>query len=130
MLRSGICALMVAFAAAPAVADEIGAVEFANSCAQCHGADGKGDGPISPYLLNTPPDLTMLSQMNDGEFPAAEVYDFIDGTADVAAHGGRDMPMWGDRYKESATSQRGETAAMVARGRILSLVYYLESIQQ
>lgn len=130
MLRSGICALMVAFAAAPVVADEIGADEFANSCAQCHGANGKGDGPISPYLLNTPPDLTALSQMNGGEFPAAAVYDFIDGTADVAAHGGRDMPVWGDRYKASATSQRGETADMVARGRILSLVYYLESIQE
>jgi hypothetical protein len=40
------------------------------------------------------------------------------------------MPIWGERFQASATSQRGETADMVARGRILSLVSYLQSIQQ
>lgn len=40
------------------------------------------------------------------------------------------MPIWGERFRASATSQRGETEEMVARGRILSLVYYLQSIQE
>jgi hypothetical protein len=53
----------------------------------------------------------------------------IDGRDGVRAHGST-MPIWGERFEASATSQRGETADMVARGRILSLIYYLQSIQE
>ncbi len=121
--------------AMPAAAQDLGAIEFANSCAQCHGLDGKGDGPVSPHLLTAPPDLTVLSRLNDGVFPIANVYSIIDGTADVAVHGGRDMPVWGDRYmtemREDITAHYSWSEARAyALNRVLVLVEYLASIQE
>ena len=126
---------LVAILGLPAAAQDIGAIEFGNSCAQCHGADGKGDGPVSPYLLNAPPDLTMLSKTNDGVFPIARVYSIIDGTADVAVHGGRDMPVWGDRYmtemRSDATAHYSWIEARTyAQSRVLALVEYIATIQE
>ena len=119
----------------PVGAQDLGAIEFANSCAQCHGADGKGDGPVSPHLLNTPPDLTLLSRMNGGVFPLEDVYSVIDGRADVAVHGGRDMPVWGDRYmtemQADATAHYSWAEARAyALTRVLALVEYISSIQE
>ncbi len=34
---------------------------FAINCAQCHGADAKGDGPVAVYLQNKPANLTSLA---------------------------------------------------------------------
>lgn len=136
MSRTGILALMaVVMVGVPAGAQDLGAIEFANSCAQCHGADGKGDGPVAPYLLNTPPDLTVLSQRNDGVFPIAEVYSVIEGTADVAVHGGRDMPVWGDRYVTEALEDEKAHYSWVesrayALNRLLALVQYVALIQE
>lgn len=136
MLRNAIFAVMAsASLTLPCSAQELGAMEFANSCAQCHGADAKGDGPVSPYLLNAPPDLTALSLMNDGVFPLADVYAIIDGTADVAVHGGRDMPVWGDRYTremlEDTTAHYSMSDARAhALVRVLALVEYISTIQQ
>ena len=119
----------------PGYAQNLGAIEFANSCAQCHGADGKGDGPISPYLLRPPPDLTALSKTNGGVFPIEKVYSVIDGRTDVAVHGGRDMPVWGDRYmtemREDMTAHYSWTEARAyALTRVLALVEYIAEIQE
>ena len=136
MLRNAIFAIMAsASLTLPCSAQDLGAIEFANSCAQCHGADAKGDGPVSPYLLNPPPDLTTLSLMNEGVFPLADVYSIIDGTADVAVHGGRDMPVWGDRYmsemREDVTAHYSWSEARAyALTRVLALVEYISTIQQ
>lgn len=88
-----------------------------------------GDGPFADLLNISTPSLLGLTRANDGVFPFEEVVATIDGRDGVRAHGSA-MPIWGERFQASATSQRGETAEMVARGRILSLVYYLQSIQQ
>lgn len=119
----------------PATAQDLGGIEFANSCAQCHGQDAKGDGPVAPHLLAPPPDLTALSQQNDGVFPIANVYSIIDGTADVAVHGGRDMPVWGDRYvtemlEDTSVHYSWSEARAIALNRVLALVEYIASIQE
>ena len=88
-----------------------------------------GDGPLAGLLNIATPSLLELSQANDGDFPFEAVLTTIDGRDGVRAHGS-EMPVWGERFQSSATSQRGETEEMIARGRILSLVYYLRSIQQ
>ncbi len=88
-----------------------------------------GDGPLAELLNISTPSLLGLRQANDGSFPFEAVLTTIDGRDGVRAHGST-MPVWGERFQSSATSQRGETADMVARGRILSLAYYLQSIQQ
>lgn len=122
--------LGLAFVGASSVAaDELGQQEFVTYCAGCHGTEGKGDGPLAGMFAIETPDLTLITERAGGaEFPFSTVLSLIDGR-DVRAHGG-EMPIWGERFQYRAPSQRGETADMVARGRILSLVSYLESIQQ
>ena len=88
-----------------------------------------GDGPLAGLLKIETPNLTTITKRTGGgDFPFYNTLKLIDGR-DVRAHGGA-MPIWGERFQASATSQRGETAEMVARGRILSLVSYLRSIQE
>ena len=113
----------------PALADVDGEREYNVACAGCHGESAMGDGPLAGLLNISTPSLLSLKQENDGSFPFEGILTTIDGRDGVRAHGST-MPIWGERFKASATSQRGETADMVARGRILSLVYYLQSIQQ
>ncbi|MBV8357584.1 MAG: hypothetical protein JO189_06555, partial [Deltaproteobacteria bacterium] len=55
-------------------------LDFRRYCAQCHGMDGTGDGPVAPALKKKPANLTLLSKNNGGVFPEKEVRDFIDGT--------------------------------------------------
>ena len=61
----------------------------------CHGKEGKGDGPAAKALTKAPADLTKLAASNNGMFPDVKVRRYIEGLDDVAAHGTRDMPMWG-----------------------------------
>ena len=110
-------------------ADSIGQREYMIACAGCHGESGKGDGPVAEHLKIETPDLTGLAAKNGGEFPFEYTVFMIDRRNVIPVHG-NDMPVWGDRFQASATSRSGETAEMVARGRILSLAYYLQSIQQ
>ncbi|MCU4654206.1 cytochrome c [Roseibacterium sp. SDUM158016] len=123
--------LLAAFAlvSSPSFADSVGEQEYMVACAGCHGESGLGDGPLAGLLNIETPNLRGLSMANGGTFPVGAVLATVDGRDGVRAHGSA-MPVWGDRFQASASSERGETAEMVARGRILSLVYYLESIQQ
>ncbi|MDU8910398.1 cytochrome c [Aestuariicoccus sp. MJ-SS9] len=116
-------------ASGPAFADVVGEQEYMAACAGCHGESARGDGPLAGLLNISTPSLLELSKANDGAFPLDAVLKTVDGRDGVRAHGSA-MPVWGERFQVSATSQRGETADMVARGRILSLVYYLQSIQE
>ena len=108
-----------------AVAEEelIGSNEFRVSCASCHGVGGRGDGHLAQYLTVKPTDLTTLTKNNDGDYPFLRVFQIIDGRTQVAGHGERAMPVWGDRYKL-------ENAEAYTRARILELVYYIQNIQQ
>lgn len=127
---------IVAVAATGAVAQDItiGAREFANSCAQCHGIDGRGDGYLAGFLNAEAPDLTMVQKNNGGVFPVSAVYAIIEGSAPAGVHGDSDMPAWGDRYSADANTQLGMefTAAdrdAFVRARILALIEYVASIQ-
>lgn len=110
--------------------ESAGQTEFMNSCATCHGESGKGNGPFAS-LMNVPvPSLTTLSAQNDGKFPFLDTFMTIDGRTQVAGHGGP-MPVWGDRYIADAAGDYGAYGAeVVTRGRILTLVNYLESLQE
>jgi hypothetical protein len=109
----------------------VGSEEFQVSCAVCHGPDGRGDGSMARHLTVKPSDLTQLARNNDGRFPFLEVFQMIDGRQEIAVHGTRAMPIWGDRYKVEAAVKYGPyNTETVVRGRILELVQYLEAIQQ
>lgn len=110
-----------------------GAAEFANSCASCHGRDAKGAGFLTRVFRDVDPgDLTQLAKNNGGVFPFDAVFNVIDGRAEVAAHGDRKMPVWGDRYWATAMTEFGpeEFNEQRARNRILELVFFLQAIQE
>ena len=116
--------------AQPSPEEEIaagGKPAFEQNCATCHGADAKGGGVASNLLTVKPSDLTMISKKNDGTFPFWRVYNVIDGREDVKGHGSREMPIWGTEFRAQAGPS--PLAQSQVRGRILELVYYLQSIQ-
>jgi mono/diheme cytochrome c family protein len=123
---------LVSMTAFATLADEAGKTEFMNSCASCHGTDGKGSGPVSDALSLIAPDLTGLAAANEGQFPMLEVIQIIDGRSGVRGHGtDAGMPVWGAVYKAPLVGEIGPYGSEIAvRGRILSLALYLESIQE
>lgn len=108
-----------------------GRTEYLVHCASCHGMDGKGAGPVAEFLKQRPTNLTLLAKNNGGTFPEKRLYDVIDGTAIVGAHGTREMPVWGEVFARQAsnTFNRAETEREV-RGRITRLIDYLKSMQK
>ena len=113
---------------------DVGQAIFRMSCASCHGAEGKGNGPVSSQLKVPPPDLTVLAKKNNGVFPVSRVYEIIDGRQAVIAHGTRDMPIWGFQYSLEQRVQGNPATAIdpdpIVRMRILSIIDYLSRIQQ
>jgi hypothetical protein len=83
---------------------------------------------MSELWKKPPADLTQLSKKNNGQFPFWRVYRTIDGREEVVAHGPRAMPIWGARF----LMQEGGAPLdeHVVLGRILALVYYVESLQE
>ena len=137
MLRHVISALALIplAAAADAQGISLGEFEFQNSCAACHGAKALGHGPLENMLTTKPADLTMLQKENGGVFPVARIYAAIEGTADVQAHGARDMPVWGARYSamladDPAFVYSEAQRETFARTRILALIEYLSTLQK
>lgn len=121
---------VLALSAGPSLAQDPGQVEYLQACAACHGETGVGGGPLAQLMKVEMPDLTQLSAGNNGAFPMAEVIQIIDGRTGVRSHGGP-MPVWGDRFKAEAVPTAGAyRAELAARGRVLSVAYYLESLQQ
>lgn len=80
---------------------DIGKAEYEQKCTICHGPLGKGDGAYSVMLKKPATDLTTLSKKNGGVFPFARVFETIEGTHELKAHGKRDMPIWGKEYRSS-----------------------------
>lgn len=119
----------------------IGADEYRMSCLSCHGVGGRGDGPLAKFLTPKPSDLTAIARnstaqyptLKAGEFPFLRIFQVIDGRAAIEVHGDRAMPVWGNRYlmdqPSSPRAYAGEYEKVI-RGRILELVYYIQSIQQ
>jgi hypothetical protein len=93
---------------------------------------GKGDGSYGYILEKRLPDLTLLSKNNGGVFPLERVYETIDGSATVKAHGTKEMPIWGDRYRMQAAEYYVDVPyddRAFVRTRILALIEYLSTLQ-
>jgi mono/diheme cytochrome c family protein len=105
--------------------------EFESNCAVCHGKSGQGDGSVVELLKRSPPDLTQLSRKNGGVFPIDRVYQTIEGGT-VAAHGSREMPIWGRDYRIQGAEYFMDVPydpEAYVRTRLLWLVEYLSRLQ-
>jgi mono/diheme cytochrome c family protein len=88
-------------------ADENGGKEmYLKYCASCHGSQGKGDGPVSRDLKVKMPDLTALKRSNKGTYPVERVMSSIDGSRVVRAHGTRNMPVWGEVFRQEHEKEK------------------------
>ncbi|MFD1196694.1 c-type cytochrome [Seohaeicola saemankumensis] len=111
----------------------LGKSTYGALCTVCHGDDAKGTGSVAELFAVKPPDLTTLTKRAGGEFPFADVYQVITLGMEAPGHGASEMPIWGDYFKTDALEDRGVKpgdAMYIAVGRVLSLTYYLESIQE
>jgi len=97
---------------------------FVSYCASCHGANGKGDGPVAASLKMPPPDLTMLSKNNHGEFPDRHILAVLENGTGVPSHGTAEMPVWGPLL-----ARLDRANPDVKHLRISNLTAYLKSIQ-
>jgi mono/diheme cytochrome c family protein len=119
-------ALLLLLGAAPASMAPDGEKLFKTYCASCHGATGKGDGVMAPHLRARPADLTLITRRRAGRFDADELRRIVDGRDPVASHGGGDMPVWGDAFKDASDHYSEKSA----QARIRAVVDYLKTIQQ
>ncbi|MCI4428659.1 MAG: c-type cytochrome [Burkholderiales bacterium] len=102
-------------------------------CASCHGAAGKGDGPMLRHLVQAPTDLTLLAKHHGGVFPSLRVSDSIDGRSsrENGPHGSREMPVWGTVFRAPAApgTVGPRDPEREARQRLVDLLDYLSRIQ-
>ena len=100
---------------------------YANYCASCHGANGEGDGPVAAVMATQVPNLRLLSERNNGIFPADAVTEYIDGRTVVFAHGDRSMPVWGDVFSWEDTDDPDQEQRIQAR--ISAIVDFVSELQ-
>lgn len=121
---------------AAAAADDVaksGKQLYEQYCASCHGASGRGDGPVSKSLTIETPDLTRFAQRHGGFFDRDLAERIIDGRHVIGAHlagahGTRTMPVWGE---DLALGERGNPdAERSTRVVITRLADYLWQLQR
>jgi len=92
---------------------ESGRALYQKYCASCHGVDGRGKTPLGELFQKPPPDLTRIAARRGTWFPEAAVKEIVDGR--YAAHGTREMPVWGE---------------LLTGDQIAQIVEYLNTIQR
>lgn len=128
--KFAILALSAAVLSVPAHAGDktpivSGEDEFLWNCAECHGLDARGGGPLAEALIKPPADLTKIAKNNLGVFPADKIYKMIAGAEDVVGHQSFQMPRFWQRFQQTE-GERGYDSAEV---RIEAIVDYLKTIQ-
>jgi mono/diheme cytochrome c family protein len=105
--------------------------DFNLYCSNCHGDEGRGDGPKVFGLSRPPPDLTKLSERNGAVFPRERLQGIIDGREVLKNHGDREMPVWGMWFKMEAEEGLGgaEGDERTVQRRITNLINFLETLQ-
>lgn len=130
-LIAAVLAVVSAAACAQTAKVDLGKREYESKCANCHGTTGKGQGPFVEFLKRSPPDLTTLAKSNGGILPMDRLYQSIRGNT-LAAHGSRDMPIWGREYSLEAANYYIDTpydGEAYVRARVLALLEYINRLQ-
>jgi len=103
---------------------------FHQRCSVCHGMDAKGNGSMydpesADESKRVPPaDLTVLSEHNEGKFPAERIRDAVYGQGLIPAHGTPNMPGWGNVFDNLKSNPKR------LQEDLRNLTGYIESIQE
>lgn len=101
---------------------------YGRFCASCHGAEGRGDGPVAASLRVEVPDLTRIASRAHGADARDRITRIIDGRYIIGAHGTRLMPVWGE---DLARLELGNPdAERSAQTIIARLADYVGSLQR
>lgn len=108
-----------------------GRADYQTFCAGCHGAEGRGDGPVADDLARRPADLTTIAARNGGVFPFVSVMSTIDGYTRRDQHGSA-MPEMGPLIEEGdlVLVDTGGGVMTPTPARLVALAAYLETIQE
>jgi mono/diheme cytochrome c family protein len=101
---------------------------YATYCAVCHGVDGRGNGPAAVALKTQPTNLVTLAKANGGKYPSAHIYSVLQFGTETAAHGSKDMPVWGPALR--SLDRGAPSPEMQEHQRIANLTDYLKTLQQ
>ncbi len=131
-LNKSAIALLIVLCGASAVAAgqkdvAAGRAYFLQYCASCHGKNGDGRGPMASSLKQQPADLRNLSDKYGTPLSIKKLASFIDGREYVAAHGPREMPVWGERFYDIWSAKGSKEGDM--HSRIEKIILYLRTIQ-
>jgi mono/diheme cytochrome c family protein len=101
-----------------------GKLMYTGYCAPCHGADGRGNGPVAGALKSQPTDLTTLAKSNNGKYPDSHVISVLQFGSSMPSHGTAQMPVWGPLLGKMDNVHTQDTQL-----RIANLSHYLHSLQ-
>jgi len=102
---------------------------YLKSCVSCHGATGRGDGPLAAKLDVKPADLTQIAARRDGLWPMVEVISIIDGYHRRTIRREK-MPIFGALAEgKMVLFDAGDGTLAPAPVQLIALANYLESIQ-
>ncbi len=113
LLLSGSALAASGAGTAEAVAVQRGVEHYRIFCANCHGAEGDGNGPTAKLLKITPTNLTLLTRMHGGQFDAVRVLKAMDGRHLVGSE--QKMPVFTDNLQINTA---------------LDIIEFLKTIQQ
>jgi hypothetical protein len=85
-----------------------------------HGSAGRGDGPVSRDLKVKVPNLTLLRGNNKGAYPLDRVMSSIDGSRPVRAHGTRNMPVWGEVFRQEHEKEKYTELTSLLKAKLIA----------
>ena len=109
---------------APRTDPTSGKMMYTSYCAPCHGADGRGNGPVASSLRIPPTDLTGLAKANHGKYPETHIVSVLRFGTELRSHGSADMPVWGTVF-----GKMGKVNPQERDLRTANLSRYLETLQ-
>ncbi len=120
---------LLAGACTPAAREPSGRALYVAQCAPCHGAAGRGDGPLAAGLERRPADLTALSTEWQG-YPRTHVMGYVDGYY-RQGQAGEIMPVFGPGMADATLVpfDAGDGQASPAPLPLLRLAAYVEGLQ-
>jgi mono/diheme cytochrome c family protein len=128
LLLSVLLATMSVNTTAGAAETDQGQQVYLRYCSSCHGKDGRGNGPVAAYLKVKVPDLTLLKKNNKGVYPLDYVMSTIDGRRAVRAHGDRQMPVWGEVFREEVAKDKYKELTTLLTAKLIA--EYVATLQR